>query len=115
MSTGNGWIGVDLDGTLAHYDGWRGIAHIGDPIPVMAERVKKWLEEGKNVRIFTARVAHPETGREARLFIEQWCLKHLGRVLPVTHEKDLSMFQLWDDRCVCVERNTGRILGQNDE
>ncbi len=21
----NGWIGVDLDGTLAHYDGWQGV------------------------------------------------------------------------------------------
>jgi hypothetical protein len=31
MSTG-GWIGVDLDGTLAHYDGWKGIDHIGEPI-----------------------------------------------------------------------------------
>ena len=20
----SGWIGVDLDGTLAHYDGWKG-------------------------------------------------------------------------------------------
>ena len=24
-----GWIGVDLDGTLAQYDHWRGIEHIG--------------------------------------------------------------------------------------
>ena len=26
-----GWIGVDLDGTLAHYDKWRGVEHVGDP------------------------------------------------------------------------------------
>ena len=26
------WLGVDLDGTLAHYDGWKGIDHIGMPI-----------------------------------------------------------------------------------
>jgi len=25
-----GWIGVDLDGTLALYDRWRGIEHVGD-------------------------------------------------------------------------------------
>lgn len=24
------WIGVDLDGTLAEYDGWRGWKHIGN-------------------------------------------------------------------------------------
>jgi hypothetical protein len=28
-----GWIGVDLDGTLAHYDGiWRGDEYIGEPV-----------------------------------------------------------------------------------
>lgn len=36
----SGWIGVDLDGTLAFYDSWRGIDHIGAPIPLMLQRVK---------------------------------------------------------------------------
>jgi hypothetical protein len=58
MST-QGWIGVDLDGTLAHYDGWKGADHIGEPIPAMVERVKRWLAEGKTVKIFTARVYCP--------------------------------------------------------
>ena len=40
----SGWIGVDLDGTLAHYDGWKGIEHVGPPIPAMLARVKYWLE-----------------------------------------------------------------------
>lgn len=35
-----GWIGVDLDATLAHYDRWTGGA-IGEPIPTMVARVKK--------------------------------------------------------------------------
>lgn len=43
MST-SGWIGVDLDGTLAEYHGW-GNGEIGDPVPAMLERVKKWLAE----------------------------------------------------------------------
>ena len=34
-----GWIGVDLDGTLAHYGGWIGPDHIGDPIAPMVERI----------------------------------------------------------------------------
>jgi len=53
----NGWIGVDLDGTLAYYDEWRGLYHIGEPIPAMVDRVKRWLAEGRDVRIFTARVS----------------------------------------------------------
>lgn len=28
---GQGWIGVDLDGTLAEYHGWKGAEHIGQP------------------------------------------------------------------------------------
>lgn len=123
---GQGWIGVDLDGTLAHYDGWKGPEHIGEPIPLMVKRVKRWLAEGKDVRIFTARVDGGEVAAETnhadapkmrdvatvRSFIEAWCLEHLGRVLPVTNRKDYGMIQLWDDRCVQVEENTGRTIEQ---
>ena len=54
-----GWIGVDLDGTLAeHYWPAKGDydpTRIGDPIPMMVERVRGWLAEGREVRVFTAR------------------------------------------------------------
>ena len=56
-----GWIGVDLDGTLAEYLGWQGMGHIGEPIAPMVERVKAWLAEGKDVRIFTARVCSSQS------------------------------------------------------
>ena len=52
-----GWVGVDLDGTLAHYDKWKGADHIGVPVPRMLERVKLWLSEGMDIRIMTARVS----------------------------------------------------------
>lgn len=42
-----GWIGVDLDGTLAEYDEWRGIDHIGTPIEPMAARVRRWIAQGE--------------------------------------------------------------------
>ena len=51
-----GWIGVDLDGTLAEYHGWHDDGRIGKPILPMVARVKKWLAEGKEVRIVTERV-----------------------------------------------------------
>ena len=47
-----GWIGVDLDGTLAEYHGWKGSEHIGSPLPAMLARVKTWLEQGIEVRVF---------------------------------------------------------------
>jgi hypothetical protein len=106
--TGGPWIGVDLDRTLAQYSGYKGPADIGEPIPAMVERVKRWLGEGKDVRIFTARVADDTTG-EARAAIDKWTEKNLGRKLPVTNVKDDKMTALYDDRAVHVASNSGAI------
>lgn len=109
-----GWIGIDLDGTLAHYDTWHGVDHIGEPIPAMLIRVKQWLTEGRDVRIFTARVSQGGgEGLQARQYIERWCALHLGTVLPITCTKDFAMIELWDDRAVQVEANTGRVVGHS--
>ena len=109
----SGWIGVDLDGTLAHYDGWVSETHIGAPIPAMAERVKGWLAEGKNVRVFTARVGGGRSDPDRSRIIEaikEWCLENLGQKIPVVCCKDFSMIVLYDDRCVQVETNTGKLV-----
>jgi hypothetical protein len=110
----SGWIGVDLDGTLARYDGmWQGPTHIGAPIPAMVERVKQWLEQGREVRIFTARVTQDKTRNAADTelisqHIRLWCQQHLGAVLQITNVKDFGMVELWDDRAVRVQANTGQ-------
>jgi hypothetical protein len=113
----SGWIGVDLDGTLAQYDRWRGEKHIGAPIAPMVARVRRWIAAGHEVRIFTARVsADGGDGRdvaEVRGYIERWCAEHIGFVLPVTNVKDYGMHELWDDRAVQVEKNTGRPIGRS--
>lgn len=103
-----GWIGVDLDGTLAVYHGWISSDHIGPPVPIMAFRVREWLKEGKDVRIFTARVCPNKPDAEiCREVIHAWCFHHFGKPLTVTHEKDPAMLELWDDRAVQVIPNTG--------
>ncbi len=98
-----GWIGVDLDGTLARYDGWYGPAHIGEPIESMVKRVNVWIKEGVEVRIFTARASVPEYIP----FVEKWLKEQGFPPLKVTNVKDFRMIELWDDRCVQVETNTG--------
>ncbi len=108
--SGAGWIGVDLDGTLAHYDGWKGIEHIGDPVPAMIERVRGWLAEGREVRIFTARVTKREdySHLTAKGYIRAWLMQNgLPFGMPITNVKDYGMIELWDDRAVQVEINTG--------
>lgn len=111
----NGWIGVDLDGTLSlHEQGLNVNKEIGDPIPIMAERVKSWLRQGWEVRIMTARVSSklPEVYRdEQRKLISAWTKVHIGTALPAVSEKDFNMLEVWDDRARRVEHNTGRIIG----
>lgn len=104
----SGHILVDLDGTFAEYHGWAGADQIGEPIPAMLARVKAWLDQGIDVRIFTARACVPEQIPP----IEAWCLKHLGRKLPVTCQKDFSTICIYDDRARQVEMNTGRVIGE---
>lgn len=112
----NGWIGVDFDGTLAHHAAGAGLEPLGEPIPLMLERVLSWVIAGVEVRIVTARVSHDEeSNSRQRTLIEDWCLTHIGRILPVTNQKDFGMFQLWDDRAIQVERNTGRIIGEPEK
>jgi hypothetical protein len=99
----SGWIGVDLDGTLARYEGWDG-GEIGEPIPVMLARVKKWIAAGREVKIFTARVCVPEQVPP----IQEWLARHGIGELEITNIKDFGMVELWDDRCVRVNPNTGQ-------
>lgn len=108
------WIGVDLDGTLARWDGWVNHITIGPPVPIMLERVRKWLRQGETVKIVTARVATTngftaEQIQDTRAAIGDWCLEHLGQPLEITNAKDNGMVMLWDDRVIGVDRNTGVI------
>jgi len=109
-----GWIGVDLDGTLAYYTGiWTTDLEVGAPIPLMVKRVQHWLASGFEVRILTARVNSKNPRREAvTKVIQDWCETNIGQTLEVTAEKDYDMIILWDDRAVRVETNTGKILSK---
>jgi hypothetical protein len=129
-----GWIGVDLDRTLAQYEPGDyhryGSNYIGAPIAPMVERVKKWLAEGKDVRIFTARVSRPGIGEgshcrtvddyvqrnkeieEFRKTLTGWLVGAIGRDLPVTCVKDYDMVVLYDDRARQVVANVGTVVGE---
>jgi hypothetical protein len=104
-----GWIGVDLDGTLAHYPPGAGSV-IGAPIQPMVARVKRWLADGKTVKIMTARVSQSDGSDDLSntiKAIQSWCLQYIGQSLPVTCSKDYSMLELWDDRARQVDFNMG--------
>jgi hypothetical protein len=102
---GSPWIGVDLDGTLAHEIGEPQDAdQIGEPVEPMMRRVRQWIADGKTVKIFTARASVP---RQIDL-VKQWLKQHNLPDLEVTNAKDFLMVELWDDRAVRVETNSGQ-------
>ncbi len=99
------WIGVDLDGTLAEWTGWKGLDNIGKPIPLMLARVKFWLERGITVKIFTARASDEANGIPP---IKKWLADNGLPELEITNKKDFDMVELWDDRVIQVVQNTGK-------
>ena len=132
--TGKGWYGFDLDGTLAKYDGWKGIDHIGEPVKPMVDLIKRMHDEGKVVKIMTARVAprrledgtigeqftwltlepssDPAAKYTATQYIQDWCEEsaHLGFVPEIVYQKDPLMLELYDDRVKQVVPNEGWLV-----
>lgn len=105
------WIGFDFDCTLAAHVHGESLNVLGKPILVNVLRVKKLLAMGWKVKIFTARVSSLHMDAEQqRQRVQLWCSAHIGQVLEVTAEKDDLMEELWDDRAVAVEANSGRRL-----
>ena len=127
---GKGWYGFDLDGTLAVYDKWEGIDHIGEPVKHMVDLIKRMHEEGKVVKILTARIAPHKledgtvgesyitvpdgeggvTRTYAHQFINDWCHFNLGFIPEIVYQKDHLMLELYDDRVKQVVPNRGLLV-----
>jgi len=100
------FIGVDFDGTLAKYDGWKGWDKLGKPVKAMVNKVKEELKKGNDVKIFTAR--YSGSGRDKiKPLLAKWCENAGLPVLEVTNEKTPGMYELWDDRAKQVIGNRG--------
>lgn len=99
-----GWIGMDLDSTLAD-SRFPGPDGIGQPIPAMVALLQSYLAQGYEVRIFTARAVWPIQ----KPVIQAWCKRNLGVVLPITNVKTPEMLLLYDDRAIGVIPNTGQL------
>ena len=98
------WIGFDFDGTLVRHEH----PDIGEPVPRMMQRLKKYLDEGKRVKIITARGANPNECDKIQRF-----LVNLGLpALEVTDRKDYLMEYMYDDRARQVIMNTGVVVGE---
>lgn len=100
-------IAVDLDGTLAHYDGWKGPEHIGEIIPSVANAMERAQKEGADVWIFTARVSDTDDHNLASDIIAKWLVENKINVSGITAIKHKFFTEFWDDRAIQVIRNEG--------
>lgn len=70
---------IDLDATLAEYDGWQGVDHIGDPIPG-AQAFVSAVSEFADVVIFTTRmnadVNSSHSISDLGQLIQDWLISH---------------------------------------
>ena len=88
-------IFVDLDNTLAEYYDGMDIFEIGSPIESSIKKVRKWILDGHEVVIFTARLSLflSETNSGFTKLpgydkmvdtINKWCLKNIKETFYVT-------------------------------
>ncbi len=72
----------------------------------MLALVKEMIDQGKRVKIFTARASDPEQHD----LIQEWLKEHGLPELEITNVKDYGMIRLYDDRAVQVIANTGDLV-----
>lgn len=101
-----GFIGFDLDGTLAEYFEW-GDGKIGKPIERNVSLLRYLIKNRYNVKIFTARVCQDNSQIPE---IHRWLEENNLPKLEITATKDYKMSYMIDDRAIQVVRNTGLTL-----
>lgn len=113
MSNTKKTIAVDFDGTLAD-DSRVKYPECGPPVWRMVERVRRWIAEGHEVVLFTARLAEKDVHRERdqvkRLteWLDLYGIHNTdGTVIAMTAWKLPKFDEFWDDKAVAVIRNTG--------
>lgn len=105
-------IALDLDRTLAKCSG--DYTKVGEIIPSMLFKVKKWLARGYKITIFTARVSvndwhTPEVAAAQKKMIVDWMVENGFPVMDITSDKHPSFTHMIDDRAYHVIPNSGVI------
>lgn len=99
---------IDVDGTLARYDGWKGVDHIGDPLPGAVELTKR-IAEFADIMIYTTRCCSDLNHEAPHLLVNRvraWLDKHGFVYHTIWEGQGKPIFAaLIDDRALCVSCN----------
>jgi len=85
---------IDLDGTLAKYDGWKGVHSIGEPFPF----AKEWLEDVSTryrIVIHTCRTNLQMNGKELVGSDQDKISQLVNIVKGWFHKHDLRYDHIW--------------------
>ena len=111
-------IALDFDRTLATMEDDT-LATIGQPIQPMIDQVKKWVEKGHEITIFTARVSKwfKEGGERPDVFImsqkmkiNQFLVDNGLPIMKITANKSPLFTHFVDDKAVKVLPNKGIVI-----
>ena len=96
-------IAVDLDGTLAKDDGWKGYRHIGKPIASVVKDLRKEKRKGARTILHTCRVTTLDNrvNEESLATIRAWLAKYkvpIDEVWMGTGKPYAAEY--WDDKAV---------------
>lgn len=113
-------VAVDLDGTLAHYDGWKGTDQIGEPLTGAKELLETLINSGYYVIIHSCRLGsqlfNPDKYEDikqltdSRFAVKDWLDYHKMPYdeLWLGFGKPAAVAYI-EDRAVPVEKNLGYV------
>lgn len=109
FSSDDSVIGVDFDGTLVEYDGYKGDFEFGKPIQSMIDECSKAIGNGYKIVVFSARCDCDE--------VNNAIIEHLSKagldVHGATNIKLKIFKEFWDDRAMRVRKNKGVFSSTN--
>jgi len=94
-------IAIDLDKTIAHYDGWINAYTVGEPLEGAVEFIRTLQQAGWYIYIFSARAEDTVS----KSVIQEWVCKHFPFLLDtqkifVTNVKSRDIECFVDDRAI---------------
>jgi len=113
------YIYVDFDDTLCRGP-FKSIIQCGEPVEGMCAKIKKVLEHGKyGIKVFSARFDSTKSKTETNMavkVVQAWLYKQFGlqaSQIQCTANKGMDCVEIWDNRAVGVEDETGRLLNDS--
>lgn len=100
------WIGFDFDGTLVGPPSPLYNKNYGPDHPEIVNFMRLLIEQGAEVRIFTARGCDEARKR----VVKEWLRERGLPELEITDKKDFDMVASFDDLCVPVHSQNGNIM-----